>query len=184
MKNDELKEQLSALVDDELKKDEALFLCRRLANSPEAVEQLGRYFLISDALRRQLPDSVDLRLADRVTAALAQEAELQVSNGTWGRRLARPLTGLGIAASVAMVAVSMWSADGPAPEGLAATPQVAASPVQPVALGSPVQQWDRLDPEVQAKLNGYLVNHSEHSSTGRFGGMLNYVRIAGQQDRD
>jgi len=119
MQKDALNEQLSALADDELRRDEALFLTRRLSQSPEAVEQLSRYFLISDALRKQLPETIDLGPAVAVT---------------------------------------------------------------PVSVSD--SQWERLDPEVQRRLNLYLVNHSEHSSAGQWGGVLNYVRITGHSDRD
>lgn len=181
--NDEIKEQLSALVDDELRRDEAAFLGRRLSGDDAAIDQLGRYFLISDTLRRQLPETVDSRLAERIAAAIDAEPSLQGAAPGLARRLVRPLAGLGVAASVAMVAVSLWSPDpSSAPvEGRF----VAAGAAQPAALlAQPSNQWERLDPAVQQRLNAYLVNHSEHASTGQFGGVLSYVRIAGQQDRD
>lgn len=184
MKNDELNEQLSAVVDDELRKEEALFLSRRLGRAPEAVERLERYFLISDALRRQLPDSVDLGFAARVSAAIDAEPahSLQAS---LAKRIAAPLTGLGIAASVAMVAVGLWAPEqvGPLDSQPVVTAGGPAGSATPVA-ASQSSEWERLDPEVRKRLNGYFVNHSEHSSTGQFGGVLNYVRIAGQQDRE
>lgn len=106
MQKDALNEQLSALADDELRRDEALFLTRRLSQSPEAVEQLSRYFLISDALRKQLPETIDLGLAKRVAAALEHEESFNV-RPSLVRRVAKPVAGLGVAASVAVAAITL-----------------------------------------------------------------------------
>lgn len=186
MSNEELNAQLSALMDDELRKDETLFLARRLMHDADAVAQLGRYYMIGDAIRRQLPDVVDTRLAARVSAALDAEPALQVASGVSAKRFLRPLAGLGVAASVAMVAVNYWGSQEPT----AGEPTFVAAGTQPVQSSSllttssqlqPQNQWNRLDPEVQKRLQGYLVNHSEHAATGQLGGVLNYVRMAGQQ---
>lgn len=183
MSNEDVKAQLSALVDNELRREEALFLTRRLMRDPDAAAQLGRYFMISDTIRRQLPDLMDSRLVERVGAALETEPAMHLPAGSAARRLLRPLAGLGVAASVAMVAVSYWSDESPVaggePQGFVAAGN---SPIQsPSLLPQPQHQWNRLDPDVQRRLQGYLVNHSEHASNGQLGGMLNYVRIAGQQ---
>jgi len=189
MQKEALNEQLSALVDDELRREEALFLARRLGKSPEAVDQLGRYFLISDTLRNQLPDTIDLGLADRVSAALEAEESLNVRPAL-ARRLVRPVAGLGVAASVAMVAISLMSPGGQVPEAgdrprvvaAGTAPHPAQAALVPTAVSD--NQWERLDPEVQKRLNVYLVNHSEHSSSaGQLGGVLNYVRITGHSER-
>jgi len=194
---DEINEQLSALTDDELGAAELQFLTRRLSGDDEALDQLGRYLLISDAIRGTFTPG-QKGLVDRVSAALADEPAFNERPGRnrW-RGVLRPAAGMAVAASVAMVMVSLW----PRPEE---GPQVATSTVaetapssdaQVVADGAsstPVQeeavsatssdgQWQTLDPEVQRRLNTYLVNHSEHSSTGRFGGVLTYVRIAGHE---
>lgn len=188
MRNEAFKAQLSALIDDELSRNEVPFLVRRLTQDPEAVAQLGSYFMISDAIKRQLPEVMDAGLVERVRASLEAEPALQPARGGH-KRLLRPLAGFGVAASVAMIALSYWSDQGLAPDtgqqGFVAAG--GAAPVQAVSLSSetppsqPLNQWNRLDPEVQKRLQGYLVNHSEHTSSGQLGGMLNYVRIAGQQ---
>jgi sigma-E factor negative regulatory protein RseA len=188
MSNEAFETQLSALADDELRRHEVAFLTRRLSRDSEAVAQLGSYFMISDAIRRQLPEVMDTQLVDRVRAALEAEPPLQAEPAA-ARRLLRPLAGLGVAASVAMVAVSYWQdADVPTqagqPQGLVAAttqPMQAGALLSAPAQQSQQNQWNRLDPGVRKRLQGYLVNHSEHASSGQLGGMLNYVRIAGQQ---
>lgn len=188
MSNEAFNAQLSALIDNELRNDEALFLTRRLVNDPDAAMQLGRYVMIGDAIRRQLPEVMDTRLVERVRAALEAEPALEVNHAAPAatmRRFLRPLAGLGVAASVAMVGVVYWAGQSSSPtqqpQGLVAA---GAQPVKSASFLPQTQnQWNRLDPDVQKRLQGYLVNHSEHASTGQLGGVLNYVRIAGQQQQ-
>lgn len=187
MSNEAFNTQLSAMVDGELRRHELPFLLRRLSHDQEGVEKLGSYFMISDTLRRQLPEVMDTRLVERVRAALEQEPAMQAEPAA-ARRLLRPLAGLGVAASVAMVAVSYWGGMEQGGDVGQAQHSFAAATAQPMQAGSllptaaPQQEhWNRLDPAVQKRLQGYLVNHSEHASSGQLGGMLNYVRLAGQQ---
>ena len=188
MSNEAFETQLSALVDGELERDELACLLRRLSHDQKAVDQLASYFMISDALRRQLPEVMDTRLVERVREALEHEPPLQAEPAL-ARRLLRPLAGLGVAASVAMVAITYWSGlergdGGQSAAGFAATTlqqqTLQTGPVLPAAAPQK-QQWERLDPAVQVRLQGYLVNHSEHAAGSQLGGMLNYVRMAGQQ---
>lgn len=189
MNKQELNEQLSALVDDELRRDQTAFLLRRLSHDPGAAAQFGRYCLISDTLRRKLPPRVQFDLADRVSAALANEPVHQSRPSFFQHRLLRPVAGIAVAASVAALSVVLW----PQPQGAidGSRPAVASAGVsrpapalhavaQPVA-HSAGQQWERLEPEVQRRLNGYLVDHGEHSSRAQIGGILTRVRVAGQQ---
>lgn len=188
MSNEAFKAQLSALIDDELNRNELPFLIRRLAHDPEAISQLGYYFTISDAMKRQLPEVMDMGLSERVRAALELEPALQPGRRD-PRRLLRPLAGLGVAASVAMIALSYWpeqdSGPSAASQGFVAAGGTVSSQAPALSAEAsppePANQWNRLDPEVQRRLQGYMVNHSEHASSGQLGGMLNYVRIAGQQ---
>ncbi len=191
MSNEAFNAQLSALIDNELRKDEALFLTRRLVNDPDAAMQLGRYVMIGDAIRRQLPEVMDTRLVERVRAALEAEPALEAapaSSAATMRRILRPLAGLGVAASVAMVGVVYWAGQSSGPTQQQPQALVAAGAAQPVKSASFLpqsqnHQWNRLDPDVQKRLQGYLVNHSEHASTGQLGGVLNHVRIAAQQQQ-
>lgn len=197
---DETKEDLSALVDDEVRREELRFLIRRVAGDPDAAAQLGRYYLIRDVLRRDVGAS-GAGLGGRVAAAIAAEpVPARRAGGLYGR-IARPAAGMAIAASAALFVVTLWPrADAPAPTSSNQTAATAPagessggdSPIRfasdldlrpaTVSRGSAESQWDRLDPEVQQKLNGLLVNHSEHASAGQFGGVLPYSRIAGHDE--
>jgi sigma-E factor negative regulatory protein RseA len=181
MTTEEINEQLSALVDDELRKEERGLLLRRLTQSGECRQQLGRYFLASDTLRGNLPPQGQIDLVGRVAAALEAES---VSFASHRRRFLKPLAGLAVAASVSAVSLSFWT-DQPQLPVTEAGPSLAGAvnqkaSVAPQSVVQP-QQWERLHPDVQRRMNGYLVNHSEFSAGHPIGGMLNYVRLAGQQ---
>jgi sigma-E factor negative regulatory protein RseA len=184
--NDALKEQVSALSDNELQRQEEALLLRRLTQTPELGAQLGRYALIGEAMRRALPPVVDTGLAARVSAAIAEEEALQAQPRRLPRALLRPVAGIAVAASVAALSLAVWpTANVPrGGEGAEVAAAAAAAPprtaLQRVGTTEEPSQWDRLDPEIQQRLNGYLVNHSEHTPTGRMGGMIHYVRITGQ----
>ncbi len=192
MNTEEFKEQLSAFVDDELWAEEQAFLLRRLTQSDGTREQLARYYLISDTLRGNLGPAGSRGLSARVAAALEAEPALSGARQSWGSRLLRPAAGLAVAASVAALSVGFWTTQPQAPATSASQPLTAgaatslispanqtSSPTMPVS-----QHWERLDPEVQKRLNGYLVNHSEYSAERQVGGVLTYVRIAGQQNAE
>ncbi len=185
--NDALKEQVSALADDELRREEQGFLLRRVAQSPELAARLGRYGLIGEAMRGTLPPVIDSGLARRVAAALEEESAHKAA-GFGGHRLLRPLAGIAVAASVAAVSLAIWPVSETAPGGGSefAASGAPASGLQRAAAdpGQTYDRWERLEPQIQQRLNDYLVNHSEHTATGRFGGMLNYVRITGHHHDD
>lgn len=236
---DQLSEQLSALADGELSREELPLLLARLDESPERRARLARYYLMRDGLQRGAGEGVDLGLADRVRDALQDEPTHQVSRRALpGSRYLRPAAGLALAASVALVGVLVWPGAGVdetgrpvAQEGAGGSAQVAALPdVQPdlvgdtpappagrsgvpdtagstlasgtpeggpllspaateAGFGTPSRQgfsaiaqgeWDTLEGS-QDPLHSYMLNHAEHASTGRMGGVLNYVRITGNE---
>ncbi len=178
---DSIREQISALVDEELPVDERALLLKRLEGDADLRGVWGRYHLIRDALHHELPSRVDGGLADRVMAALDDEPPLNqapVAKRRSGSGL-RPLAGLAIAASVAGLAIVGL-------QHLRATSGPATAPIK-VAAVAPAQgnlvrvgtRWETDNPEIQNRLNGLLMNHSEYAASTNLQGMLHYVRIAG-----
>ena len=130
-----------------------------------------------------------LGLAGRVQQALAADATMSTpaagAHSSHPRWL-RPVAGGVIAASVALVAVlsvnalreteteplpALAAADQPA------TPAAAAAVAQ---LGEPAgEQWERLDPRIDKRLSGYLMNHNEYAASRGVQGVMPYVRIVG-----
>ncbi|MCC5811960.1 MAG: sigma-E factor negative regulatory protein [Ectothiorhodospiraceae bacterium] len=181
-------EQVSALADDELSQAEFDQLIRQAGGETEIGRRLQRYALIRDALHRNLPERLSTgdALANRVSALLEQEpAHTMVAPvarkpalGRW----TRPVAGMALAASVAMLAVVIWPGS-EAPDSGAPTATVASSGT---STGTGVRtvssdniRWDRLDPDVQARLNGYAISHGEQSGTRQVGIMPRHVRITG-----
>lgn len=172
-----LHEQLSALVDDELAPAEHAMLVRQLAQDPALLERLARYQLISDGLQNHLPGHVDAGFHRRVHAALQDEPVPQSGAGHLAR-LFKPLAGVAVAASVAVVAV--LSLQSIREEDPAAVPAVAGIPATGDyirAARAPQPAPDTLAPG----LDGYLVNHNEYAVNRGMQGMLPYVRLVGSE---
>jgi len=103
---DQINDQISAFIDNELSADESALLVRRFERDPEAHARAMRYTLIGAAMRGELLDPHPTVLRQRVAAALAGAAPTTArARAGWADRFARPLLGLGIAAAVAIVAI-------------------------------------------------------------------------------
>ncbi len=173
---DKLHEQLSALVDDELAEAEQDLLTRRIGTDPELHRRLVRYQVISDALRNQLPDRIDPAFSARVQAAVSKEA-VQTADIPARRRLARllkPVAGVAMAASVAVVAVLSLQSDR---EETAAPPAVASAPSSTDYIRADSTPEPAIRQHTGKNLDIYLVNHNEYAVNRRMQGMLPYVRI-------
>ena len=106
--SDILSEQLSSLLDGELPPEETTFLLKRLGREPELARRLGRYRLCGDVLRgERVQPRADFVV--RVSSAIAAEAPLPpalyAGRGDFRVPWLKPLAGLAVAASVAVVAV-------------------------------------------------------------------------------
>ena len=179
-------EQISALADGELGESELPLLLRQAGKDGSLQQRMGRYALIRDALSRNLPAVVDESLADRVASALeaepAHRGNRQVPRRS-GNRWLRPVAGLAVAASVAMLGVIIWpTAQSPGVgggTGIASAPQTSPAAVEFQRVSADSIRWDRLDPEVQARLNGYALSHGEEAAGRQLSIIPQHVRITG-----
>lgn len=175
--SEQIREQISALLDGELPEAEQRLLLERLERDPALRMHWSRYQLISDAVHQTLPPQIDLGFADRVMAALDEQPEHHRQPVNRLARAVKPLAGLAVAASVAVVAVlavqqARTPDAGPGAVQVAANPPAPALPVTArTDIGVPVQNGSRL--------NAYVVNHSEYAASGGMPGMSPYVRIVG-----
>ena len=163
-----IEEQLSALLDGELAVEEEALLLRRLEREPEYRATLGRYGLIGQLMRDSQADPGAVQIGDRVGAALAGEAAYQgmTPDVTEPARVwsgvGKGLVGAGIAAAVAIVAVT-------AVGNLAVvTPDRGSNSVPALAGVAPsytvpsgLSDNNVIAP---ARLTSYLVSHGEFSS--------------------
>jgi negative regulator of sigma E activity len=173
--SEEIHDQVSAFLDDELSGEECAFLVRRFERDPDARNKLIRYSLIGSTLRRELvqpdPDMLRRRLNEALNGASPPALKPPVAAATkprWQRRYAAPLTGVGIAAAVALAALLVVRAvnetggvgpgSNPAGQPLSAdnAPSYVVPPQEAPQPGSAVQ--------APIRLTNYLVHHGEYAS--------------------
>lgn len=172
---DAVNEQLSACLDGELPPAELDLLLKRLERNPELRAALGRYTAIGEALREARPVVASRSFADKVLAAVEQEpaaARRRVRIPPALIRGLRPVAGIGVAATVAAVAIFAVQRAGVAPGPVAAN-QLAAAPTSIVAQNDdeaasyivPTPGSTSQSAFVPAtRLTNYVVAHSEYSS--------------------
>ena len=178
---DKLKEQISALVDGELDTNERPLLIKQIEANESLKADWERYHLISDALKGQLSNCTDSGFAESVHESIEEEPVVQVPRT---RKLLQTsalkyIAGIGIAASVATVAVLIALPDSPIINGntqqIASTESIAPAAQEWVRVSG--TRWDVKQPAVESRLNSYLVNHNEYSNGMQ--GVLPYARIVG-----
>ena len=183
--SDEIREQLSTLLDDELDKLERPLLLGRLQRDAQLRECMGRYQLIGEVMRGS-GQLETLDVADRVQAALAADPVMDVDNlpEAAASRWWKPLAGFAVAASVALVAVlSVTSIQEPETQ---TTPVVAAVETTTGSVAEVARvsdgEWDRIEPKIDQRLSAYLVNHNEYTASRGVQGVMPYVRIVGYEN--
>jgi negative regulator of sigma E activity len=160
---DQIREQLSALLDGELPRDEMGLLLRRLEKDPELSRTFGSYALIGETLRAPGGRIAAQSFAARVSAAIdaapaivertatarpSPTVQLPPHVALWKR----PIVRTALAASAAVTAVLLFR-----PE-LTPVAQLEVTPANSFAMAaSPT-------PARSQRLAGYMVAHSQFST--------------------
>jgi len=170
---------LSALYDGELSGSELDQALARIREQDSARQQFASYGLISAAMKREVSAEVNVDVADRVRIALDAEPTVlsPVSRQAASRPFVRQVAGFALAASltaVAILGIRQYQADQPQP-----TLDVATSTTSQDWIRVSGTRWNRQQPEVENKLNTYLVSHSQYASGAGVQGTIGYARIAG-----
>lgn len=193
----DIRQQLSALVDGELERDQARFLIKRLQGDPELSGCWERWHAAGDCLRGHAPAPLRHDFAERIAFALDAEAapERRV-----GGTVLKWAGGFAVAASVALAALlAVNPATGPEVGAVSSVPALAQQPVAtppaevapspyreqdlrpPLRLdaqrvsateGSPFAAAVRLDPRIES----YLVRHNE-ATAAQGHGFVPYVTL-------
>lgn len=169
----ETREHLSALVDGEISRETSRFLVRRLGVDEELRATWTRYHLVRDCLRHQDGAIAGDDLCTRVSLALESETRAMPSRLAPARWL-KPVAGLAIAASVALMAIVTVGPGIPgasSPAGDLADQAKPASFVSPQGLSRPATTAVSLTGGANArdaKMNSYLLRH--YQATGALGG--------------
>lgn len=190
---DAVNEQLSACLDGELPPAELDLLLKRLERDPELRRALGRYTAVGEAMRQAKPAIASRSFADEVMAAIDQEpvvARRRVRIPPVLLRSLRPVAGIGIAATVAAVAIFSVQRAGVAPDPVVANqqssvPSAVLAQTDDVAASYIVPTNTTQSAFVPAtRLTNYVVAHSEYSSPLARRSMLTGVLAEDDGDPD
>ena len=182
MTND-IKEQLSALLDDELS-PEALRLLSQIPDSQELRSTWDSFYLIGDVRRGEGERLSAEGIAGQVRERIAAEPAIistprAATPGRGSERWLKPVAGAAIAASVATIAVLAVSEYTDSLRAGDTTVQVAQAPVPISGDTQKGTRWKNLaESKVESKLNRMLVNHSEYAASAGVG-MLPYTTFVG-----
>ena len=165
---DQINDQISAFIDNELSADESALLVRRFERDAEARARAMRYTLIGASLRGELLEPHPSVLRQRLAAALSGTVPSSASKSRdRADRWVRPLVGVGIAATVAVVAIGSlrWLND-PSLAPVSTGPVAAMTSDAPDATTYVVPQ-DADESGTLAptpRLTNYLMRHGEFAS--------------------
>jgi sigma-E factor negative regulatory protein RseA len=123
---EDIKQQLSALLDGELDSDTRRFLLRRLQREEELAGCWERWHLARDCMQQQRVSPLRPDFAARIAAALQSEAQ-PAARGA-GATILRWGGGLAVAASVALAALLVMPGPGSVPGTADALPAIAVQP--------------------------------------------------------
>ncbi|MEJ2528775.1 MAG: sigma-E factor negative regulatory protein [Gammaproteobacteria bacterium] len=184
---EKLKEQISALLDNELSDTEADSVLTQLTQQQELRQEWDRYHLIGDVMRGEPVQLQAHEISGRVRQLMESEPAIisrpqRSKTSVWKSGWIKPAAGAALAASVATVAVI--TSPGFFGQGESMQPQLTATnisneapPLVPITSGN---HWNNLkQPSMESRLNGYLVDHSEYASPGAGIGVMPYATFVG-----
>jgi sigma-E factor negative regulatory protein RseA len=164
---DQIREQMSALLDGELSRDEMSLLVRRMARDTELKRAFGSYVTAGEALRAPGGVLASAGFAARVGAAIDAEEGIAVmpvaempAEVVRSSRWRRPAAAAAVAASAALAAVLLVRPDGGSPNVFASrsgAPALAPVAALPVGGASPT-------PAANQRLAGYLMVHGQYAT--------------------
>jgi sigma-E factor negative regulatory protein RseA len=167
---DQINDQISAFIDNELSENESSLLVRRFERDAEARARAMRYTLIGASLRGELLEPHPSVLRQRIAAALSGTVPSSApKTRERSDRWVRPLLGVGIAATVAVVAIGTLRSLNEAALAPGNSPPLAAAPARAggaVLAPSYVVPQD-VDPSgtiAPIRLTNYLMRHGEFAS--------------------
>jgi sigma-E factor negative regulatory protein RseA len=174
-------EKISALVDSHLDPAEIGREISRLIKHNDEAQKWYRYQLIGDAMRQELGPVTDPRFAERVTQQLQNEPIVLAPS----RKAAQPATGwtkpaagVAIAASLAAIAfiLSPSLLDQQTGEHINETAIAKQPPQANIYVAEDGTRWDLLQkPQLESRLNNYLINHHAHAPAGNMKGIMPYA---------
>ncbi len=163
--NDAIREQLSAFVDGELPENEAELLLRRMGQDARLRQDVAEYLALGRLIRSEPGLAGSDRLHEQIAAAIDdnQGDAGEAVHGASPSRAIRPLAGVAIAATVALVAIIALQQTPGGNELPTDTPLAVAKDVVPA-----------IDAQ-RERQNQYFLSHSNSSSQLGANGMISRV---------
>ncbi len=185
-------EHISVLMDGEFSRETGMFLARRLSSEEAMCEKWERYHLIRDCIRQPGGKQVVSGLCEKFNASLdAEDTSVEPFGNT--HRWLKPVAGLAIAASVALMAIVVTAPPAGTIPGNSADATL-ASPANPPFVSpntlsltpaiAPVSQAVSYASAQQAntsRLNAYLLRHNQTARTAGRQGFVSFVPIVATQ---
>ncbi len=212
MKQSDIKrdEQLSALLDNALDAEQLQAFMQDLKRDPVAdAETAQRYRLMGDAMRDEVDQSSFMDISASVSRAIERETvhgieatavKKPFNLSAWLNAWLKPVTGVAVAASVAVVTLVTFNSINLSPDAATSAQQMALNTDKSDA---PASQLQRVNPEIarnvrlastvdpaqksvqqQKQLNIYMLQHSSYASQATLQGMMPYVRAADVKSRE
>ncbi|MEE9141371.1 MAG: sigma-E factor negative regulatory protein [Gammaproteobacteria bacterium] len=155
---EQIRNQISTFIDNELSVEESELLIRRVSSSGELKSVVARYSLIGDVIGGSVAVPVPERFADSVMRQIENDtAPAEESTGRFWRVL-QPVVGAAIAASVALGAIVLLQQT-PGTQEIADAPRSYTTPgADSIDAGMPY--------ELRMQLNEKLIRHSRYSGPG------------------
>lgn len=199
-------EKISFLLDEFSGDEKSKAVLDELEGDVNLQYRMRRYQMIGQIMRHELPSQIN---TDFSTAIMEQVDQIEnaapesdqrapvyaTSRSIWNWPMMKPFAGMAVAASVAVVSITLWqttniNTDSESPgERVVSVEQqkierLANRPFQtnavPVSTGfDNGMRWKIRNntPALQQKLNAYLVNHTEYSNSLQ--GLIPQARVAG-----
>jgi len=167
--NNDMQENLSAYLDDELGYHESLGVMSRVQADPQVAAKLYRYAVARELMRSSSALVPDAGFADRVQAALADEPVV-LAPRSWRSRYREKVTTLALAASVAALALLVGRSISQH------APWLGGEMLAQAPLSAPVVRAG-VDPDLQ----GFVALHNESTYLSGAQGMLPSVRLVSGQ---
>lgn len=169
----ETREHLSSLMDGEISREASRFLVRRLGSDEALCATWARYHVVRDCLRNQDSGFNTEDLCARVNRVIAEEQVRPMASGRIGRLL-RPVAGMAIAASVALVAVmAVQPANTPSADPASSLAESAQTFTSPQGLSSSVSSRA----VSSQRMNSYLLRHYQAAGSGNGRGIVGFVPV-------
>ena len=188
---DNLRESISALMDNEANELELRRLLTSMEKDNEVRDTWKRYQLASSAMKRNLPKNLHVDISSRVAQAIADEeikfeSGIVVKNVGWNRFL-KPVTSVAVAASVAVVVV-FGSLQMNQPSSAPGIAEQEASDINTLIAGSNPALKDVLPVSDEAltvsqkKLRELIGTHAQQADLSRSRAFMPYAQLVSDSE--